>query len=387
MQAEPTSQAPAEAAPASEPLTTAVRDEARQYTRAQLATGLVDQLVDVVFLAVMALVVARPLDAWLQTHGGWGAGLRLAAMYGATMLLHEVCSFPVACYGGYWLERRYGLSTQTFGHWLRQHLKRYALAVAFGAVLFGGLFALVAWCGAWWWLAGAAAFFVASVVIGQIAPVAILPLFYRIEPLDHPELAERMSRLAAGTGLRIDGLYRLDLSADTVKANAMLAGLGRTRRVLLGDTLLERFTLDELEVVLAHEIGHHAHAHLPKLLALGAVISAAGFWVCDRALQLWLGGSQFHREGLPVYALPALMLFLTLFSTIVGPLHNAISRVFERQSDRYALQKTGLTEAFVSAFWKLAQINKDDPDPPRWTVWLFHSHPPIAERVAMAREA
>lgn len=378
---------PDAAAHARDPMHADDRDAARSYSRAQLTVGLVDQLVDVAFLAFMALAVARPLDGWLSARLGEGAAsaaLRWIALYAATMLLHEACSLPVAWYGGFRLERRYGLSTQTLAHWLKQHLKRYALAVAFGGVLFAGLYLLILTCGRWWWLAGAAAFFLASVVIGQLAPIVVLPLLYRIEPLDHPELASRMRRLAEGTGLRFDGLYRLELSAETVKANAMLAGLGRTRRVLLGDTLLERFTLDELEVVLAHEIGHHAHAHLPKLLAVGAAISAAGFWLCDRALLLWLG-PQFHHDGLPIAALPALMLLLTVFSMIFGPLHNAVSRAFERQSDRYALERTGLAEAFVSAFWKLAQINKDDPDPPRWTVWLFHSHPPISERVAMAR--
>lgn len=363
-------------------------DEAKRYGRAQLRASLVDQVVDLLFLSTMAFIVARPLDdAWRPYFGQGTAGwfLRFGAMYLATMLLHEAVSFPVAFWGGFWLERRHGLSNQSFLHWLAQHAKSYALAVAFGGVLFLALYGLVWWAGSGWWLAGAAAFFVASVVIGQIAPVAILPLFYRIEPLTHPELSERMGRLAEGTGLRIDGLYRLELSADTVKANAMLAGLGRTRRVLLGDTLLDRFSLDELEVVLAHEIGHHVYRHLPKLLALGAVISAAGFWVCDRLLQLWMGGPEFHTSGLPIAALPALMLFLTVFSTLVGPLHHAISRAFERQSDRYALDRTGQREAFVSAFWKLARINKDDPDPPRWTIWLFHSHPPIRERVAMAQ--
>ena len=123
-----------------------------------------------------------------------------------------------------------------------------------------------------------------AVVLSRIAPVVILPLFYKIEKLDAPELADRISRLAAGTGLSIEGVYRMDLSAETVKANAMLAGLGRTRRVLLGDTLVQGFSPDEIEVVFAHEIGHHVLHHIRKTIALGVVFSAAGFWICDRLL-------------------------------------------------------------------------------------------------------
>ena len=136
----------------------------------------------------------------------------------------------------------------------------------------------------WWWLAAAAAFFAVSIVFGQLLPVLILPLFYKIEKLDAPELAERIGRLAAGTGLSIEGVYRMALSDETVKANAMLAGLGRTRRVLLGDTLLEGFTPDEIEVIFAHEIGHHVFRHIRKMILAGLVQSAVGFWICDRLL-------------------------------------------------------------------------------------------------------
>jgi STE24 endopeptidase len=210
----------------------------------------------------------------------------------------------------------------------------------------------------------------------------------------------------------------------------MLAGLGRTRRVIMGDTLLDGFTPDEIEVVFAHEIGHHVHRHIWKLIALGVLLSAIGFWTCDRTLSAWAGighpavarspdrattrgdlrsGKRQGRETLPqpssisqqgsgigpggisyrelpVASLPLLMLWLTLFSMLLEPLQNAVSRRFERQCDRYALSHTGLREAYMSAFKKLAKLNKDDPNPNPIAVFLFHSHPPIAERLALARE-
>jgi STE24 endopeptidase len=316
--------------------------------------------------------------------------------------LHVAVSFPLSLYSGFVLEHRFGLSRQTFGRWLWRYAKRNLLVLAFGLAMFEGLYGIIWWTGPnWWWIA-AVAFFAVSVVLGQLVPVLILPLFYKIERIDAgapqdttvepeqaakaAEIARRMKRLADGTGLSIEGVYRMDLSSETAKANAMLAGLGHTRRVIMGDTLLDGFTPDEIEVVFAHEVGHHVHRHIYKLIAIGVVLSAVGFWTCDFVLRAWAGigaGGVVYNQ-LPVASLPLLMLWLTGFSLLLEPLQNAISRHFERQCDRYALDRTGLRAAYLSAFRKLAQLNKDDPSPNPVAAFLFHSHPPIAERLAMA---
>jgi STE24 endopeptidase len=165
----------------------------------------------------------------------------------------------------------------------------------------------------------------------------------------------------------------------------MLAGMGRTRRVLMGDTLLENFSGDEIEVVFAHEIGHHVKRHLPKMIAAGVVYCGLGFVLCDQFLAWQIGGG-YDPFQLPVSALPSLLLALLAFQFAVEPLQNAMSRRFERQCDRYALERTGLATAYVSAFEKLARQNKDDPNPHPLEVALLHDHPPIAERLAMADE-
>jgi STE24 endopeptidase len=223
-------------------------------------------------------------------------------------------------------------------------------------------------------------------VLGQLLPVLILPLFYRITRLENDALAGRFAELTSGTGLSVAGVYRMQLSDETVKANAMLAGLGKTRRVLLGDTLLEGFSPDEISVVFAHELGHHVHGHILKMMGAGVVFSAAGFYLCDRLLALWLKSTacDVPYADLPVYALPFIMLTIAVFSLILEPLGNGMSRHFERQADRHALQATGQIEAYCSAFRKLARRNKADPDPHPLEVFLFHSHPPIAARLAMA---
>ncbi len=315
--------------------------EAKQYGRISLACALLDRVIDLSYLATMALFLARPLDAWLQTFpllDRWWS-LRLAAFFVIMTGLHVLVSLPLSYYTGYVLEHSFQLSTLTFGGWLWRYAKLLALAVPFGMVISLGLYAIIWVTGPWWWIAGAGAFFVVGVLLARIWPVIIEPLFYTIQPLDHPELAHRMTRLAEGTGLSIEGVYRIALSEETVKANAQLAGLGRTRRVLMGDTLLDRYTLDEIEVIFAHEIGHHVFHHMRKLILVGLVSSALGFWICDRVLAVWVGrpDAAMDYAVLPVYAFPMLMLVLSLFRMVVEPFQNAISRRYERQCDRYAL--------------------------------------------------
>ncbi len=359
--------------------------EAKQYGKRSLLCDLIDKVLDVAFLTVMALAVAVPLDAWLgETMPSYT--LRLAAIFAITTLVHMAVSFPLSLYSGYTLEHHYSLSQQTFGRWLWRYFKRNGLAMVFGLLLVVALYWIIWLVGDWWWLAAAGAFFVVTVLMGQLAPVLIVPLFYKVERLDSPELNDRMERLAAGTGLSIQGVYRLGLSEETTKANAMLAGLGRTRRVLMGDTLLDRFTPDEIEVIFAHEIGHHVFRHIRKMILTGLVYSLLGFWVCNQVLLAW-AQSQYgpiSPHDLPSSTLPLLMLVLTVFSLLLEPLQNVISRRYERQCDRYALERTGLREAYQSAFRKLARLNKDDPDPHPLEVFLFHSHPPISQRLAIA---
>jgi len=373
--------------PAPEEMTPEQLAEAKEYGQKSLVVGLIDKALDVAFLMVMAFLIAVPLDRWLSELTP-SYTLRLVGIFAFATLTHMAISFPLSMYGGFTLEHRYGLSRQTFARWLLRYFKRNGLSLAFGLVLVVGLYWIIWLTGPWWWIAAAGAFFAVSVLIGQLAPVVIIPLFYKVERLDHPELNERMQKLSAGTGLSIEGVYRMGLSEETVKANAMLAGLGRTRRVLMGDTLLDSFSPDEIEVIFAHEIGHHVYKHIRKMIFAGLVYSLVGFALCNWVVMAW---ARVHYGPLTAYelppsTLPLLMLVLTLMSLVLEPVQNAISRRYERQCDRYALKRTGLRTAYQSAFRKLARLNKDDPDPHPIEVFLFHSHPPIRERLSFADE-
>ena len=260
------------------------------------------------------------------------------------------------------------------------------LTLVFGVFLFLALYGIIWTTGPLWWLVAAIGFFAFSILLGQLAPVLILPLFYEIKRLDDSTLTTRLSNLTEGTGLSIQGVYRMDMSRETKKANAMLAGLGKTRRVILGDTLIDGFSSDEIEIIFAHEIGHHVHRHIWKMIVAGIVFSVVSFLLCDLALRSFVQAQEaaFAYAQLPASSLPLLMLCLTLLSILFEPLQNMVSRHFERQADTYALSSTNLTEAYRSAFRKSAQLNKEDPNPHPLEVFLFHSHPAISERLALA---
>jgi STE24 endopeptidase len=363
-------------------MTSEQRAEAERYGRIDLACSLADRAIDLVYLGCAAFFLARPIDAWLAQYITIDT-LRVMALIVIVVTLHVLVSFPLSFYSGFVIEHRFGLSRQTIGRWFTRYLKSNALTLAFAALMFAGLYWVIWLAGPYWWIAAAAMFFLVSIVMAQLVPVLIMPLFFDLSPVEDTELAARMDRLATGTGLSIEGVYNMSLGQETAKANAMLAGLGATRRVILGDTLIDNYSHDEIEVVLAHEIGHHVYRHIHKMMVIGAVYSAAAFWVCDRVVGAWAAG--FGEDIGSTATAPLIMFVLGVVSMLLEPLQNFISRVFERQCDRYALDRTGKQEAFVAAFQKLAIQNKDDPNPHPLEVVLFHDHPPIAERIAMAK--
>lgn len=359
--------------------------EVKRYQRLKLGASSAGTLLALTWLAVLGLFLGPHLKAVIGAWLGPNAALQLLASALVLGISLELLGFPLEFWSGFVLEHRFGLSNQSLRAWLWRHLKGALVGGALGLACLYGLYALLWLTGPWWWLCATAGWLLLTLVLGRLLPVVVLPLFYKVTRLDDPALAERLERLACGTGLTVEGVYRLHLSAETKKANAALAGLGRTRRVLLGDTLLEQFTPEEIEVVFAHEVGHHVHRHLPKMIVLGTVLALAGFWLVDRLLDPLARSCGYAGLDDPV-ALPLLVLVLAIFGLVLTPLQNALSRFFETQCDRYALARTGNPLAYRSAFVKLAQLNKSDPDPHPLVAWLFYDHPPIAARLALAED-
>lgn len=300
------------------------------------------------------------------------------------VVLLQIIDLPFAFYQGFLLEHRYGLSNESLGQWTRDQLKGLALAVVFGA---GGA-SVVYWAirtsPDWWWAIAAALFTLLMVGLVQLAPVLLLPLFYTFKPLDRPALVERLMQLSRRARTRVAGVYEWVLSAHTKKANAALAGMGRTRRILLSDTMLTDYSDDEIEVVLAHELSHHVHHDLWRGVALQMLLLFVGFFVAGRALAGLAGPLDLRGVDDPA-GLPLLLLVGGVSAVIFTPLANAMSRAHERRADRYALDTTEQPDAFISAMKRLSQQNLAEDNPSRLVQWLFYSHPPIRDRIEFAR--
>ena len=278
--------------------------EVKRYQRQKLTAQLASMILSLAVLAFMAFWGGPKLNLLLRPWLGdnrWIRLIGLAFVYAAGL---ELLTLPLDYWSGFILEHRYHLSNQTSLQWVWRQLKGYLVGGPIGLVLLLGFYSLLWYGGAWWWLWAAAGWLVVTLVLGQLLPVVVLPLFYKVTPLGDSALLERLQRLALGTGLNIAGIYRLHLSAETRKANAALAGLGHTRRVLLGDTLLDQFTPEEIEVVFAHEVGHHVHRHLLKMVFWSVFLAGTSFWLADFVLRhaaesapLWLHGSAARLPG------------------------------------------------------------------------------------------
>jgi STE24 endopeptidase len=298
--------------------------------------------------------------------------------------LHELVTLPASFYRSYILERRYELSTQSMREWAKDHLKGVALTLAFALVAAHVVYTLIAWSPNYWWIAAAVAAAITTIVLTRLAPVLLLPLFYKFKPLERPELTARLADLSTRAGVPVLGVYEWGLGAKTRRANAALTGSGRTRRILLSDTLLSEYTDEEIEVILAHEMAHHVHHDIRNALVLEFVLLLAAGYAAAVALNAWWGALGLTEASDPA-GMPLLLLAAGAVMLAATPLVNAFSRANERKADRFALQVTRGREPFVSAMRRLGAQNLAEETPSRLAVWLFHTHPPVEERIAAAR--
>jgi STE24 endopeptidase len=299
-------------------------------------------------------------------------------------LANEIVALPLGFYNGYVLEHRYGTSTESIGGWLRDQAKSFGL----GFVLAGGaaavLYAIIRRSPDGWWLPAGAVFILLIVALTNLVPVLLLPLFYSIKPLGRDALRDRLMALANRAGARVVGAYEWGLSDKTKKANAALAGLGGTRRILVSDTMLREYSDDEIEVVLAHELAHHVHGDIWKGILFEGALILAGFYCASRTLS-WLAPRLALAGTSDVAGLPLLLLAAGAVSLVMVPAAHAMSRAFERSADSFALRLTRNPGAFVTAMRRLGEQNLAEDNPSRIVQWLFYSHPPIRARIAAAQ--
>lgn len=360
------------------------QQQAKEYARISRRLMVVDLAIGAVYVLVWILAGLSPW--WRdQVHrlatATWLSVPLFALGFG---LPYTILTAPLTYYSGFVLPHRYRQSTQSLKGWLLDQVKGLLIGGLLGLVVLEVIYALLGAAPQTWWLWTGLVMLVFTVLLSNLAPVLIFPLFYKYKPLEDEDLVERLTRLANRAGTRVKGVYVFDMSSKTVAANAALMGLGNTRRIVLGDTLTEKFTASEIETILAHELGHHVHKDLPLGIVVQSLITLGGFFLAH-LIMLW-GIKTFGYTGLADPAtFPLLMLALGIFGLVTMPLGNAWSRWRERLADRYALETTGKPRAFISAMTRLANQNLADADPPAWVEFLLHSHPSINKRVAVAK--
>ena len=366
----------------SEPSLDIERQElAKQYARLMRRLSFVELVVVGALLLVLVFGgVSARLSHFLAFPQPWAAALYFVVL----VVGLGIIMMPLNYYQGFILPRRYGLSNQQFGSWLADRAKASALGILLGL----GVVIIAYWLlyhlpGAWW-LWAAVLLSLLSLLLTRLTPTLLLPLFFELKPLEDVELKQRLTNLAKQARTQICGVFTMDLSSKSTTANAMLAGLGNTRRIIISDTLLQQYAPEEIEVVLAHELGHHLHRDIPKLIAVQAVIFLLAFYLSDVVLKASLTPLAFQGIA-DVAAFPLLVLSLAIFGLAITPLVNTYSRYLEASADKTAVELTANPQAFITAMAKLTEQNLAVAQPSRWVEVLFCDHPSYTKRVNLAR--
>jgi STE24 endopeptidase len=292
----------------------------------------------------------------------------------------SILSFPISYYTGFYLEHKYNLSNQTFSKWIFEGAKGLLVSLVIGVPILLIFYFSLNYFGDIWWLPFAIIMFFISVVLSQIFPILIFPIFYKLTPIDNEELKQRINSLATNARIKVENVYKFDMSKNTKKANAAFTGLGKTKRIILGDTLLENYTIEEIETVIAHELGHYKKKHIVKNIFIGTISSFVTLFLIALLYKTSLPWFGFEKIT-EVSALPLLALWSMLIGLIQTPLGNLLSRKFEYEADEYAIIETANPIAFKNTLGKLTEQNLGDKEPHPFVEWFFYSHPSIKNRI------
>ncbi|MHB8519215.1 MAG: M48 family metallopeptidase [Limisphaerales bacterium] len=349
-----------------------------------LAKSRLSQVADTYDLVVLALVLFSGVLPWgYAQFSRWCGGSVWAAagFLFITGLALSGFGLPLAWYGQFRLEERFGFNTTTTKLWWTDRFKGLLLGALLGYPLLVLILKLVEWTGHWWWCWAWGCVLGFQLVMLVLAPVLILPWFNKFTPLAEGTLRERLLALAQRTGFRASSIQVMDGSKRSRHSNAFFTGFGRWRRIVLFDTLVQQLSEAELEAVLAHEIGHYRKRHIPKLV----LASAAGTWLAFYVLSLLAGQEWFYGAFgfAPGNITPALLLFALLGGVVTfwfSPLANLWSRRYEYQADAYAAKTMKETVSLVGALRKLNEKNLSNLTPHPAYSFFYYSHPTVVER-------
>ena len=357
----------------------------RKYTRTHLILSLVD--FGITFAYFLVLIFAGG-----SFRLGHAAQAVTSAVYGKLIVFvllaglgNSILLFPVEFYSGFILEHKYGLSNQTIPQWLWEGVKGTLVGLVIFIPLIAVLYYFLHQFQVWWWVPVGFIIFFFSILMARVAPVLIFPLFYKFKPVQDENLKHKILSLCDRAGVKVSNILAFNLSKTTKKANAAFTGMGKTRRIILGDTLIDNFSADEIEVVFAHELGHYKKGHIRKGILLGFFMIFTGLFVTS-VFYRWTIPALGYKAVDQIEALPLFFLLFIIFNLVVMPIQNSISRKHEVQADTYALDITQKPEAFISSMEKLSKINLSDKEPNPAIEFLFYSHPSIKKRIALAKQ-
>lgn len=357
--------------------------EAKRYSKIKMIIGIGGTVLTFVLIAaVLALGISAWVETWVLSisDNPYTALLIYAGFFG---LAESFVAFPMRYYSGFYLEHKYRLSNQTFLKWLWEGIKAMLVSLPLATPILLVFYYCLRSFGGLWWIPVGSVLFLFSVVLARVGPILIFPLFYKFKPIEDEVLKKKILALCDKAKVKVEGIYVFNLSKNTKKANAAFTGIGKSRRIILGDTLIANFNDEEIESVFSHELGHFMLGHIWTMIAVGTASSFLGLYLTAVLYEMslpWFGFTRIDQLA----ALPLLILWLGLYSLVTTPLSNMISRAHERAADRYALQTTGNRQAFINAMRKLARLNLADADPHPLVEFLLHSHPSIRRRIEFA---
>ena len=356
------------------------QQKAREYSKLQRRGFFIELSIGGILLLVLLFTPASTtLASFLVFPFPWSATLYLlilAAVYG-------VITAPLGHYYNFVLPRRYGLSKQGLASWLWDKVKASGLQLCLGLCLVTVGYWLIGNIPGLWWLAVALIISLVSLILTWLTPTFLIPLFFKLKPLEEGGLKQKLVDLARRAGFDINECLTMDLSSKATTANAMLSGWGRSRRIIFSDTLLEGYSWDEIEVTLSHELGHRLHNDIPKLIGIQAAAFLLVFYLTNLALRGEV--AVFSLQGVSdISGLPWLILVLAILILVLQPALNWYNRHIETAADETALLLSDNPQAFVSLMTKLTDQNLNEAEPNKWVKLLFYDHPTYNERIQLA---
>ncbi|MBK8945245.1 MAG: M48 family metallopeptidase [Ignavibacteriae bacterium] len=355
--------------------------DSKKYNNVKLGFGIVKSILTFILILVLLL---SGLSEKLEIYGDSlfdSKYLTLIFYVIISGVIFSILFSPINLYTDFILEHKYKLSNQTFFAWIWENTKGTIVGGVIGIPLLLIFYYVLNYYQEMWWLPFAILLFFVSVILAKIVPIIILPIFYKVSPIEDEDLRNRIFKLSENVNLKVENIFKFNMSKTTKKANAAFTGLGKTKKILLGDTLTNEFSNDEIETVIAHELGHYKHKHIIKNIVIGTISSFVTLYLLSLLYSnsiSWFGFSNITQ----IAALPILSLWGMLIGLIQTPLTNILSRKYEHEADEYAIRSTNKKDVFIKTLDKLTEQNLGDKEPHPFVEWFFYSHPSIKKRIA-----